>query len=131
MSVNSQGITHTHTTSSNSSHIQRIFQPHEEDDHHGEDLGKEHDHENHEEHGEHEDHIDRSPVDYLTWLRASLAVLVISITGIFGVIIIPIMQKVFYQHLLQFLIALGKLAGLAFLLSMISFQLWGPSLAML
>eukprot|EP00096_Caligus_rogercresseyi_P008607 TRINITY_DN2777_c0_g1_i1.p1 TRINITY_DN2777_c0_g1~~TRINITY_DN2777_c0_g1_i1.p1 ORF type:complete len:504 (-),score=161.64 TRINITY_DN2777_c0_g1_i1:356-1867(-) len=51
------------------------------------------------------------------WLSASGAILIISLCGIFGVLIIPVMQKVFYQHLIQFLVALaiGTLAGDALL----------------
>ena len=77
--------------------IQRIF--HEEtEDHHEED---DHDHED-------DVHVDEDHgSDYRTWLYASIALFVISLCGIFGVLIIPIMQKIFYQHLLQFLIALG------------------------
>ena len=66
---------------------------------HEEEDGDQHDHEEHEE--------EESSVDHLTWLHASLAIILISLCGIFGVVIIPIMQKLFYQHLLQFLIALG------------------------
>ena len=45
------------------------------------------------------------------------AILAISLCGVFGVLVIPIMQKVFYQHLIQFLVALaiGTLAGDALL----------------
>ena len=103
LSVKSQGLTPRPTN--NTFNIERIFQPHhqEEDDHH--DHHDEHDH--HEDHDE-EDLDSGSPVDVRTWLHASLAVVLISLCGIFGVLIIPIMQKLFYQHLLQFLIALGK-----------------------
>ena len=56
---------------------------------------------------------------YLTWLAASGSIFFISLCGIFifGVLVIPIMQKLFHQHLLQFLIALavGTLAGDALL----------------
>ena len=55
--------------------------------------------------------------DYRTWLAASGSILLISLCGIFGILVIPIMQRVFYQHLIQFLIALavGTLAGDALL----------------
>ncbi len=47
------------------------------------------------------------------WVSASLSVLAISLCGVFGVLVVPIMQRVFYQHLIQFLVALavGTLAG--------------------
>merc|ERR1719341_716971 len=53
----------------------------------------------------------------MIWLAATASILLISLCGVFGVIVIPIMQKVFYQHLIQFLIALavGTLAGDALL----------------
>ena len=53
----------------------------------------------------------------VVWLSAIGAVLIISLCGIFGVLVIPIMQKVFYQHLIQFLVALavGTMAGDALL----------------
>ena len=43
--------------------------------------------------------------------------LIISLVGLLGVAIIPVMQKVFYNHLLQFLVALavGALSGDALL----------------
>jgi len=55
--------------------------------------------------------------DYRIWLASSGAILVIALCGIFGVLIIPIMQRVFYQHLIQFLISLavGTLVGDALL----------------
>ena len=51
--------------------------------------------------------------DYRTWLAASVSVLIISLCGIFGVLVVPIMQKMFYQYLVQFLIAMavGSLIG--------------------
>ena len=51
------------------------------------------------------------------WLAATAAIVIISLCGIFGVLVIPIMQKVFYQHLIQFLVALaiGTLSGDALL----------------
>ena len=81
--------------------IQRIFHNEPVDHHEDED----HDLDDH----EHEDnvHVEDHSSDYRTWIYASLALFLISLCGVFGVIIIPIMQKIFYQHLLQFLIALG------------------------
>lgn len=82
----------------------------------------EHDHDHHEHHDHLEEHheediSEHEPPGYKTWIFSSLAVLVISLCGVFGVLIIPVMQKIFYQHLLQFLIALaiGTLSGDALL----------------
>jgi zinc transporter 10 len=51
------------------------------------------------------------------WGYSTLAILAISLVGLLGVAVIPIMQKVFYNHLLQFLVALavGALSGDALL----------------
>jgi len=59
----------------------------------------------------------RHEPDYKTWLAASGSILVISFCGVFGLLIIPVMQKFYYQHVLQFLIAMavGTLTGDAFL----------------
>ena len=87
-----------------------------------------HDHDNHEDDEDgHEQDSHHPPhvrleeggmvEDYRIWLAASGSILLISLCGVFGVIVIPIMQRVFYQHLIQFLIALavGTLAGDALL----------------
>jgi len=52
-------------------------------------------------------------IDYRTWFAASASILAISLCGIFGVLVVPIMHKLFYQHLIQFLIAMavGTLVG--------------------
>jgi len=97
-------------------------------DNHADHDHSEHDHEHSPElHPGHDDHLGpshklmdslHSPVqDYKTWLAASGSILLISLCGIFGILVIPIMQRVFYQHLIQFLIALavGTLAGDALL----------------
>lgn len=66
------------------------------------------------EHKENEDH-ERNELGL--WLASTAAIIIISLCGIFGVLVIPIMQKVFYQHLIQFLVALaiGTLSGDALL----------------
>ena len=109
LSVESQGVTSRPTN--NTYNIERIFHPNhwEEDDHHDH---QEHDHHQEDEHHDEDDLEPGRSVDVQTWLHASVAVVLISLCGIFGVLIIPIMQKMFYQHLLQFLIALGKVSQL-------------------
>ncbi|XP_061182838.1 zinc transporter ZIP6-like [Saccostrea echinata] len=75
-----------------------------------------HDHHNHEEHQEAESYsVENIPPT--VWGYSILATFVISLVGLLGVAVIPIMQKVFYNHLLQFLVALavGALAGDALL----------------
>ncbi|XP_075219312.1 solute carrier family 39 fear-of-intimacy [Lycorma delicatula] len=54
---------------------------------------------------------------YSVWMYATLSIVVISLCGLGGVIVIPVMEKVFYQKLLQFLVALavGTLCGDALL----------------
>lgn len=51
------------------------------------------------------------------WGYSALAILIISLVGLLGVAVIPIMQGPFYNHLLQFLVALavGALSGDAML----------------
>jgi len=82
-----------------------------------------HDHKGHErDDGEPEQHhLDFDEAahinDFRIWLAATGAIIAIALCGIFGVLIIPLMQQVFYQHLIQFLIALavGTLVGDALL----------------
>ena len=67
-------------------------------------------------HGEHLNsthHHHHKHSDYKTMLAATGSIFLISISGILSVLVIPIMQKLFYQHLIQFLIALaiGTLSG--------------------
>ena len=51
------------------------------------------------------------------WGFSCLSVVITSLVGLLGVAVIPIMHKVFYNHLLQFLVALavGALSGDALL----------------
>ncbi|XP_015917731.1 zinc transporter foi [Parasteatoda tepidariorum] len=88
-----------------------------------------HDHEDHDhEHHEHSEetkseneasnfhqHAHSAPpeLEGIVWLYASLAVVAISLCGLFSVAVIPIMQKWFYHTLLQFLVglAVGSLSG--------------------
>ena len=51
------------------------------------------------------------------WGYSIMAVVIISLVELLGVAVIPIMQKVFYNHMLQFLVALavGALSGDAML----------------
>ncbi|KPI98694.1 PREDICTED: zinc transporter ZIP10 [Papilio xuthus] len=54
---------------------------------------------------------------YLTWIYASLSILVISATGLFGVAIVPLLKSAIFSHVLHFLIAVavGTLCGDALL----------------
>ncbi|XP_071091491.1 zinc transporter ZIP10-like [Haliotis cracherodii] len=63
------------------------------------------------------DVIGFSEIPAAVWGYSTLAVVIISLVGLLGVAVIPIMQKVFYNHMLQFLIALavGTLTGDALL----------------
>ncbi|BFZ22545.1 hypothetical protein BsWGS_25584 [Bradybaena similaris] len=63
------------------------------------------------------DKFDVSKIPPMVWGYSTVAVVVISLVGLLGVAVIPIMQKVFYNHLLQFLVALavGALSGDALL----------------
>lgn len=54
---------------------------------------------------------------YAVWLYSSLSIFAISACGLLGVAVIPIMHKTYYNHILQFLVALavGTLCGDALL----------------
>jgi len=72
------------------------------------------------EHMEHHDddhHHHLVRLGYHIWIYGCVSIIIISLCGIFGVLVIPVMQKVFYQYLIQFLIALaiGSMLGDAFL----------------
>lgn len=43
----------------------------------------------------------------LVWSYATISILIISGCGLLGVLVIPVMQKMFYHRLIQFLVALG------------------------
>ena len=51
------------------------------------------------------------------WGYAFLSITVISFVGLFSVALVPVMQRLFYDHLIQFLVALavGSLTGDALL----------------
>lgn len=101
----------THSLSSS----QKISDDHEDHDH------DQADHDHHDDH-DHEGHDHATDIKVVKdeaglWLASTGSILAISLCGVFGVMVIPIMQKVFYQHLIQFLVALaiGTLAGDALL----------------
>ncbi|CAC5418336.1 SLC39A6 [Mytilus coruscus] len=80
-------------------------------------MGLEHADE-HDHNGIHQ-HLNTSESNYClpeVWGFSCLSVTVISLVGLLGVTVIPIMQKVFYNHLLQFLVALAVGAPLGMLL---------------
>jgi len=125
------GEEHNHLNDSTSEAL--VHTDHE--DHHDHDDHVDHDHSDHVDH-DHSDHdhdahahehtnhkILYNPEevsaasDYVTWLSATGAIVVISLCGVFGILVVPIMQRVLYQHLIQFLIALavGTLTGDALL----------------
>ncbi|KAJ9579646.1 hypothetical protein L9F63_004725, partial [Diploptera punctata] len=70
-------------------------------------------HHQHDHHDIHVEIVNHSQV----WLYATLSILLVSLCGLLGVAVIPVMQRVFYQQLLQFLVALavGTLCGDALL----------------
>jgi len=92
---------------------------HDHHDDHADHDHHDHSHEDHHEHTNHKIlHEEISPAqDYVTWMTATGSIIVISLCGVFGIMVVPIMQRVFYQHLIQFLIALavGTLTGDALL----------------
>ncbi|XP_055328455.1 zinc transporter ZIP10-like isoform X1 [Paramacrobiotus metropolitanus] len=47
------------------------------------------------------------------WVFASTAILVLSLVGLLGILLVPVVNRVLYNHLLQFLVAMaaGSLAG--------------------
>lgn len=66
--------------------------------------------------------LDSSPVSSCAlsisvWVASTVAIIIISLVGLLGVAVVPLVQKVFYNHVLQFLVALavGTLTGDALL----------------
>ena len=62
------------------------------------------------------DHAERRkgrPPIWNVWLASAGSITVIALCEVFAVLVVPIMQRVFYQHIIQFLIALaiGSLLG--------------------
>ncbi|CAG5120966.1 unnamed protein product [Candidula unifasciata] len=62
-------------------------------------------------------HPEAQPVTAAVWFYALLSVAVISLCSVAGVVVIPNMKRVFYNHILQFLVALavGAMSGDALL----------------
>ncbi|BFZ22374.1 hypothetical protein BsWGS_25413 [Bradybaena similaris] len=89
--------------------------------------GSEHDHHDHTDYHEHDhgninntdtqEQGDTQPVTATVWFYALLSVAVISLCSVAGVVVIPNMKRVFYNHILQFLVALavGAMSGDAML----------------
>jgi len=65
----------------------------------------------------HHDEIPNMEPRSLVWLYSTLSIIGVSLCGLFGVAVIPIMDKHYYHHVLQFLVALavGTLTGDALL----------------
>ncbi|XP_046575341.1 zinc transporter ZIP10-like isoform X2 [Haliotis rubra] len=94
-------------------HIQNVSR--NKDKHlHGAHVHETSDHLDHPEDNKHH-HFSQSPLK--VWGSSILAVLLISLVGLGSVVIIPIMRKVFYNYVLQFLVAVavGALTGDALL----------------
>ncbi|XP_050073849.1 zinc transporter foi [Anopheles maculipalpis] len=72
-----------------------------------------HHHHNH----HHHHHHDGDSSEAAVWIYSSIAILGVSLCGLLGVVVIPCMEKHFYHHVLQFLVALaiGTLCGDALL----------------
>jgi len=103
----------THSLSSS----QKIPEDHEDHDHDHADHDPHQHHDDREDHDHHATDIRVVKDEAGLWLASTGSILAISLCGVFGVMVVPIMQKVFYQHLIQFLVALaiGTLAGDALL----------------
>ncbi|XP_075214840.1 zinc/iron regulated transporter-related protein 71B isoform X2 [Lycorma delicatula] len=57
------------------------------------------------------------PNTYFVWLSASVSVIIISLVGLLGVCMVPLLQRTFFNELVSFLVALavGTLCGDSFL----------------
>uniref|UniRef100_A0A182JF84 Uncharacterized protein n=1 Tax=Anopheles atroparvus TaxID=41427 RepID=A0A182JF84_ANOAO len=68
-------------------------------------------------HDHHHHHHEGDSSDAAVWIYSSIAILGVSLCGLLGVVVIPCMDKHFYHHALQFLVALavGTLCGDALL----------------
>uniref|UniRef100_A0A182QQ70 Zinc transporter foi n=1 Tax=Anopheles farauti TaxID=69004 RepID=A0A182QQ70_9DIPT len=68
-------------------------------------------------HHHHHHHGDEGSSEMAVWIYSSVAILGVSLCGLLGVVVIPCMDKHFYHHVLQFLVALavGTLCGDALL----------------
>ena len=62
---------------------------------------------------EHKEQNRNRPDSWRVWLASAGSITVIATCEVFAVLVVPIMQRVFYQHIIQFLIALaiGSLLG--------------------
>ncbi|XP_052254248.1 zinc transporter ZIP10-like isoform X3 [Dreissena polymorpha] len=102
---------------------------HKDDGHQHHEKGKDdHNHDHDHDHDHEHDHdlahkdalapsVSFAQIPAKVWGFSCVAVVIISLVGLLGVAVIPIMQKVFYNHLLQILVALavGALSGDALL----------------
>ncbi|XP_047224729.1 zinc transporter ZIP6-like [Girardinichthys multiradiatus] len=83
-----------------------------------EDRGHKHSHSHHGDHN-HSEHGGGETTKHITaaWVGGFLAITIISMLSLLGVVLIPLMNKVFFKFLLSFLVALavGTLSGDAFL----------------
>uniref|UniRef100_A0A182NH19 Zinc transporter foi n=1 Tax=Anopheles dirus TaxID=7168 RepID=A0A182NH19_9DIPT len=68
-------------------------------------------------HHHHHHHDEEGSSEMAVWIYSSVAILGVSLCGLLGVVVIPCMDKHFYHHVLQFLVALavGTLCGDALL----------------
>ena len=57
---------------------------------------------------EHETRNRNRPESWRVWLASAGSITVIALCEVFAVLVVPIMQRVFYQHIIQFLIELSR-----------------------